>query len=956
MVAKTKEARLQLKLSSIGLAIVCTVLATICIIGFSLLEARSSLLELAARSARDTGVLIHEKSLRILEPAQASLHLLTSTALVSAMHLDQRLTWLQTLTGLLDNNPVISSVYVGYEDGAFFLVRALKVAALRERFKAPDNAKFMVQSVQTSAKDPAEFLFFNSAHQLIERRWQPDYKFDPRTRAWYQSAQQRKESVFTEPYVFFYSEQLGLTLSQSSANGKAVVGVDVVLSALASNLASLRPTPHSQLALVNQNAEVIAYPDMQRVLDKQKNRIDLKTIDRIGIPSLAYLHAHKAQPNTAISFTVNGQEWLGISQPFNAFQAQGGYLLLASPSDDFLNPFRVHALHVALCICAIVLLLLPFGWFLSMSAFRSINRLTHLAERMRQFNFQSCEQTPTFLNRVNDLSSVMGDMGQTIEAFLQISHDIAAEPKVDQMLPLVLAKIVTATRCQGASVYLYDEAAHCMRQASMVGQLQGHATQAIDYQVAPDPSNAHEPIGNNLSELRIELRGRSGSTEGLLVLQHATDLMHADTAFGEFVQKLSGMLAVSIETRQLIEGQKNLLDALVRLMADAIDAKSPYTGGHCERVPKLAAMVVDHILQDTTGPYAHYSMTQAQRYEFHLAAWLHDCGKVTSPEHIIDKSTKLETIYNRIHEVRMRFEVLWRDADIAYWQALAQGGAAAELHQTLELRQAQLRDDFAFIAHCNIGCEHTSDADLQRLHTLGQTTWLRYFDNRLGLSIENLRRLQAVQPQPLELPCTEFLIADAPEHVVAWGKHKPPVEKNAPENHYGFDMQLPANAQNTGEMHNLTIRKGTLTQEDRFTINNHIVQTLIMLRRIPWPKHLARVPDLAASHHERLDGQGYPRKLNAAQLALPDRIMAMVDIFEALTAADRPYKAAKTLSESFRIMAGMARGQHIDAQLLRYFLDSGLWLDFAKDNLLPTQIDSLDLEEIHAMIEGQGVA
>jgi HD-GYP domain-containing protein (c-di-GMP phosphodiesterase class II) len=157
-------------------------------------------------------------------------------------------------------------------------------------------------------------------------------------------------------------------------------------------------------------------------------------------------------------------------------------------------------------------------------------------------------------------------------------------------------------------------------------------------------------------------------------------------------------------------------------------------------------------------------------------------------------------------------------------------------------------------------------------------------------------------------------------------------------------------------MHNLTVRKGTLTQEDRFTINNHIVQTLIMLRRIPWPKHLARVPDLTASHHERLDGQGYPRKLNATELTLPDRIMAMVDIFEALTAADRPYKAAKTLSESFRIMAGMARGQHIDAQLLHYFLDSGLWLDFAKENLLPTQIDRLDLEEIHAMIEGQGVA
>jgi hypothetical protein len=343
-------------------------------------------------------------------------------------------------------------------------------------------------------------------------------------------------------------------------------------------------------------------------------------------------------------------------------------------------------------------------------------------------------------------------------------------------------------------------------------------------------------------------------------------------------------------------------------------------------------------------------MTEDERYEFHLGAWLHDCGKVTSPEHIVDKATKLETLYNRLHEIRMRFEVLWRDAEIEHLQRLARGEATEPSQRLRDERQRSLQDDFTFIAQCNIGGEFMADDAIERLRTISQQTWVRHFDNRIGVSAEELERLRHTAPEAPSLPVAEPLLADRAEHLVPWTGPRPPVEKHDPANRYGFDMVLPAHKQHLGELHNLSIRRGTLTDEDRFRINDHIVQTYIMLKGLPWPRQLARVPEIAATHHEKLNGQGYPRRLAAPQLTVVDRVMALADIFEALTAGDRPYKAAKTLSESLRIMAFMCKDQHLDTELFRYFLRSGVWRDFADRHMQPAQIDTVDIAAIERLL------
>jgi hypothetical protein len=263
-----------------------------------------------------------------------------------------------------------------------------------------------------------------------------------------------------------------------------------------------------------------------------------------------------------------------------------------------------------------------------------------------------------------------------------------------------------------------------------------------------------------------------------------------------------------------------------------------------------------------------------------------------------------------------------------------------------------LQDDFAFVARCNVGVEAMPDEDIQRLNAIGQQVWQRHFDDRLGLSQAEAARLANVPVRPL--PVSELLLSDRPEHIVPWRARRPPVEAGDPANRWGFDMTLPQQAAHLGELHNLSVRRGTLTDEDRFQINDHIVQTIIMLSSLPFPPHLARVPSIAGSHHEKLDGTGFPRRLKDKDLTLADRVMTLADIFEALTAADRPYKTAKTLSDSMEIMARMVRDRHIDADVFRFYLTSGVWREYAERFLSVAQRDEVDVDALLNGLASEG--
>jgi hypothetical protein len=340
---------------------------------------------------------------------------------------------------------------------------------------------------------------------------------------------------------------------------------------------------------------------------------------------------------------------------------------------------------------------------------------------------------------------------------------------------------------------------------------------------------------------------------------------------------------------------------------------------------------------EQSGEFADFNLSDNEWEQLHIAAWLHDCGKVTTPEHVVDKATKLETLTDRIHEIRMRFEVLKRDAQIAYWRELAQGGNQQQQQRILDVTLAQLDDDFQFVASCNEGAELMDPAKAARLKQLAAKTWQRTLSDRIGISHDELQR-KMVEPDAA-LPVMENLLADKTEHLI------PRLERDkiAPDNPWGFKVDVPQFLYNRGELYNLCVGRGTLTAEERFKINEHMIQTIIMLEKLPFPRHLSRVPEIAGGHHEKMDGSGYPKRLHQQQMSLPARMMAIADIFEALTARDRPYKSGKKLSEALDIMRVMRNNHHIDAALFALFLRSGVYLDYARGFMNTEQIDDVDI-------------
>ena len=404
------------------------------------------------------------------------------------------------------------------------------------------------------------------------------------------------------------------------------------------------------------------------------------------------------------------------------------------------------------------------------------------------------------------------------------------------------------------------------------------------------------------------------------------------------LDSLASQAAIALANYNLIQAQEELMDSFIKVIAGAIDAKSPYTGGHCERVPELSNMLAEATVNVTEGPYKNFTFNEEEWKEFKVAGWLHDCGKVTTPEYVVDKDTKLSTIYNRIHEVRLRFEVLRRDAEIEYLKASKENpDKDEELLKTLHKTYESLDNDFNFVAECNVGGEFMSDEYIDRLTRISKKTWVRNYDDRLGLSEMDLSQLSDIEPA--SLPCTEDLLADKSEHIIKR------TEKTGKNEVFSSTVPMPKYLFNRGELLNLSIRKGTLTAEDRYIINDHIVQTIIMLKKLPFPPNLKRVTEYAGGHHEKMDGTGYPMGLTKEELSIPARIIAIADIFEALTACDRPYKKTKTLTESLKIMSFMVKDQHIDKDLFSLFLETGIYQQYADKFLNKSQIDEVNIAD-----------
>lgn len=527
------------------------------------------------------------------------------------------------------------------------------------------------------------------------------------------------------------------------------------------------------------------------------------------------------------------------------------------------------------------------------------------------------------MTKLNDLNSFQS---ADLSLLLEASSALSSERDIDSLMERIITTAMALTHADGGTLYRCTDDQHLafsiLRNLSLNIHMGGKSGNSVSIPPLPlyqDGAPNHSRVAchavhadqtvniadayaaedfdfsgtratdaqlgyRSKSFLTVPLKNHESKIIGVLQLINAQDPSTGDIipfspTASSIVEALASQAAVSLTNRLLINELSSLFESFIGLINHAIDDKSPYTSGHCDRVPDLTMMIADAASRCQIGPLSHFNMTEADRYELKIAGLLHDCGKITTPIHVVDKGTKLETLFDRIKMIDHRAVIVARDLELAQLN----GSINPETYaSTLK----QLQEDCHFLRTANIGSERMSADDVQRVKDIAQ----RYHWRDLNGN-------------------SQAFLSD-------------------------------------NEIYNLTIVSGTLTAEERQIINRHIEVTIAMLEKLPWPNHLKNVVEYAGGHHERMDGKGYPRGLTREQMSIQARCMAIADVFEALTARDRPYKAGKTLSEALEIMGRMKLNQHLDPDIFDVFIWDKVYENYARMFLNPEQIDTVDVQKI----------
>lgn len=909
--------------------------------------------------------------------------------------IEKRLDLLPYIVRSMRHSQHISRVFIGYDSGDFFLVDSLQDDTMLSKLSTiPKGTSYVVFNIERKAGNAKQsHYFYDKNVTLLESTDYEDTDFDPRSRIWYQLASENKNLISTGLYNYYGVNEIGTTFARQTVNGKGVVGIDLSINKIATEFNAQKITPSTKIIVFNDQGIALAPPKADVQSKKAKN-IDVMKLQQFNIEEIddpifrrLYQGYISGMIDGKLNFIIDNITWIGSIKSLPTIKGKKLYLAVLAPEHELLKDIRELRNASVYISFALLLVAIFFGWLISRYISISLRALSKNAEHIRELKLDKPLSVRSSIIEVDDLAITMNLMRSAIQEFIEVSKALSAEKDFDKLLEQILNQAQHISNADGGSIALVDDdeeyLVYSLLKNSKTGvhyggtsseslpfgkinlnednnttslpSIENHLIQSGEIIVSNDIDNDSRFDFSKLrnryeinnysccSILLLPLINRKNEIIGIAELinsrkKETDEIKNFSPETISYMEALSSQAAISLDNRSLLKAQKDLLDALIQLIAGAIDAKSPYTSGHCKRVPELVQMLARVADESTEKPFDNFSLSDDERYELYIASWLHDCGKVTTPEYVVDKATKLECIYNRIHEIRMRFEVLWRDAQIDYYKALMDPNQdRVLLNQELENGYKQLQENYAFIAECNIGSEYTEDDTIKRINEIASTSWLRHFDDRIGLSEDEFKLKN--QLKQTELPAKEYLLSDKQEHIIKR------TDKGKPygENPHGFNMNVPDYEFNLGEIYNLSIKRGTLTNEDRYKINEHVIQTIIILSKLPLPRELKRVPIWAGNHHEKLDGTGYPRGLKDNELSIPERIMAIADIFEALTASDRPYKKAKTLSESIKIMSFMRNDGHICPALFDLFLSSGVYKEYAEAYLSSEQIDDVDI-------------
>ena len=960
----------------------------------SLKSAETLFTEIADKTVLDTALALDSVS-TLTDTASLAFSAFAEEPTHKAMRRDT-----PALKALLDSNEQLMSAYIGYADGAFHQLIAIRDNAfLFQKYAAPEHSAFIDRTIAPGGESGRSqtWRFLDADLEEISTRTDAAVAYDPRSRPWFAQAKKSRHSAFTAPYVFSSSRLPGITCAKAFSGG--VIGVDVTLAQLGELLARQHVAEHGRIWIFDEENQLVAFPG-QASKEAEGDEAQLPLAAEAADPVIRAVSAHLdsmdiSQPRQ-FYLDVAGEPHFVSLTPTDARYGLRFVVGVAAPLKDITRHISRMTRRIALASAVCLLLFAPAFLLVSRLASRSVEALVRQAERIANFDFSPSPPLRTPVREVRQLAEAYEALKQTVrdrteklrqtqerlELLVREGVALSAEKDLATLVTLIFDTARDLTGADGGALYLMEngelgvEMLSLGSESTVLGGLSGHPAPRVMVRPAImsflsansvlrsacEAYNAKDIITIREADLKLFPTGlpeeptdhaihsliaapivtRQDEVLGVVQLFNPACLATEDDCgeVADFVSSLTAQAAVTLDNRNLLNSLRDIFDSLIQVIATSIDAKSPYTAGHCARVPVLAEMLAEAAHETEDGPLAAFRLdSEEERRQLWTASWLHDCGKVTTPEYVVDKATKLETIYNRIHEVRMRFEVLRRDAEIAHLQRLLDGGhdpvdSLRRFEETLQ----ELEAEFAFVAKCNIGGEYFSEEHEKRLETIAGRTWQRHFSDRLGISSEE-QRARSGKDEPT-LPATEHLLSDQPEHLVPRHKQYKDIMDAS-----GHPVETPQYEYNRGELYNLRIQRGTLTEEERFKINEHTLSGMEMLQKVPFPPNLGRVVEIATEHHETLIGTGYPLHKSQENLSVESRILSIADIFEALTASDRPYKQPKRLSEALRIMSFMCKDKHIDADLFEIFLRKGVFRQYAKQYLSPEQIDDIRIED-----------
>jgi len=881
--------------------------------------------------------------------------------------------FLAFMEGALETLPTLHSVAIGGKDGSFLQVTHVdRSLVLKSATQVPTQTRFIV----IAAKSPLGYWksYLDDRRQALKTFYVSGSVFDPEHTRWFTNALNKTGVFLSHPSQVEKEADRAMTMALALPQSQKVIGVELTLAGLQQFVDTQSVSAHGGLMVLDEEKTVLA---MSKKFARRPGWLVRNLQHQIADQSIEIVVTAPASDFGAEYRTV---EWailfatlvlFAILIPLVGLFSRRLTYIMSSLSQDVDLVCRLDFSGGA-----------PSG-----SKISEFDRLARGFATMKQ----------TLANETNVLAEAQLKLKKIVETGIALS----TEKNTEALNQKILDTAKELTDADGGTLYLFDESRRVLTFDIMLNDTLGTRLGGTSGNPIPpflhsgvklykdDGSENHNNVASHAfltgetiniadaygddrfdfsgtqafdtqnkyrsqSFLTVPLKPMGGEVLGALQLINAkgsdgTTNVSFTPEMQSFVEALAASAATAIYNKNLLEDLERLFDSIIDIINGAIGRKSPYTGGHCDRVPIIATELAKATSAVKQGPFAGFELTALQLREFILAAKLHDVGKVTTPEYVVDKSTKLETIYNRIHEIRTRFEVLYRDAVIKrHERVLKSPKEAVKADHELAAFKAVLEDEWAFLAQTNIGGEFLSPDKVEKVKAIGQRTWLRYFDDRLGLSWEEEFRLTQLlgkdAPHP-RLPIEEKLLDDKPIHVFPRTTPFAEAYKMPNGEPYPFKTPVPAVLYNHGEIYNLSIGRGTLTNEEHFKIKEHVMQSVFMLDRLPWPKGLENVPTIAGEHHETLIGSGYPFQRQAEELSMQSRILTIADIFEALTASDRPYKSPKSLSEAVKVLYFFKKDRHIDAELFDLFLTSGVYRWYAERYMRADQLDEVDITQ-----------